>query len=47
VGDGQCGVVGVHRERAGDDHFAGEIAGLLQYVVNSRPVHGKQQRIRL
>ena len=47
VGNGQRGVVRVHRKRARDDHCAGEVAGLLQHVVDSRPVHGQQQHIRI
>src|SRR5438094_860215 len=35
VSDNELGVVRIHRERATDDHLAGEIAGLLQHVVDS------------
>ena len=41
MGDDQRGVLRVHRERARDNHFAGEIAGLLQRGVDARPVHGQ------
>jgi len=47
VGDSQRGVVRVHRERARENHFADEIASLLQHGVDVRPVHGQQQRIRM
>src|SRR5207247_9986610 len=47
VGHGERRVAGVHRERAGYDHFAGEVAGLLQYGCDSRPVDRQQQRVRI
>src|SRR6266481_3353542 len=47
VSDHEVGVVGVHRERAADDDLARHVACLFQRVVDSGPVHGKQQRIRI
>ena len=45
VGDDKIGVVRVHRQRTTDDHFARQIAGLLQYIVNAGPMHSQQQRV--
>src|SRR5262249_46221578 len=42
----EFGVVIIHREGAGDDHLARQIACLIQHVLDSRPVHGEQHRIR-
>src|SRR2546426_7817569 len=42
----EVGVVRVHRERAAHDDLARQIAGLLQDVVDARPMHGEQYRVR-
>ena len=34
-------VVIVHRETAGDDHLARQIACLIQHIIYSRPVRGQ------
>jgi hypothetical protein len=44
-GQHQLGVARVHRERAGHDHFARQIARLTQHVVPSGPMHGTQERV--
>ena len=46
VAEDEPGVVGVHRQRAGHDHLSRQVAGLLQHVVDSRPVHGQQEGVR-
>ena len=46
-GHGELRVGGVHRQGAGDDDLARQVVCLLQNVVDSRPVHGQQQGVRL
>jgi hypothetical protein len=36
----------IHREGAGYDHLARQIACLVQHVLYSRPMHGEQHRVR-
>src|SRR6266446_10690787 len=45
--DDEVGVVRVHRERAAHYDLARQIAGLLQDVVDARPMHGEQYRVRI
>src|SRR2546422_1756435 len=45
--DDEAGVAVVHREGAGDDDHAGQVAGLAQHIVHSRPVHAEQDRVRV
>lgn len=47
VGDYQRGVVFVHGEGAGQDHFAGEIAGLIEHVTRLGAVNCQENRIRV
>src|SRR5580700_9668326 len=44
--DDKVGVFGIHRQRAAEDDLAGEVAGPLQDIVHSRPMHGEEDRIR-
>jgi hypothetical protein len=45
VTDNESGIVHVHRYRAAYDHLAGEIAGLREHIVQTRPMHSEQQRV--
>jgi hypothetical protein len=47
MGGNERAIVGIHRQRAAHDDLAGEVARLLQHVVQSRPVHGQEERIRI
>src|SRR5262249_29161602 len=47
VGDDEAGVVVVHWQRAGDDHLSREITGLLQDIIDPRPVDGEQDSVRV
>src|SRR5205823_3012050 len=47
VSDDERGIIGIHRKRAADDEFARQIARLFQDVIDSRPMHGQQKRIRI
>jgi len=40
-------IVHVHRQRAADQNLPGEVTGLFQHVIESRPVYGEQQRFGL
>src|SRR2546426_3155941 len=44
--DDEARVVCVHRERAAHDDLARQIARLLQDVIDARPMHGEQYRVR-
>jgi len=46
VAQDKFGVRGIQRQRATDDHFARQIAGLIQHVVDSGPMDGQQKSIR-
>ena len=46
MGQDEFGVVIIHRERTGYNHLARQIACLTQHIVDSRPVHGEQYRVR-
>ena len=43
----ELGVVIVHRQGAGYDHLARQVAGLSRHVLDSLPVLGEQYRVRL
>jgi hypothetical protein len=43
----EFGVVIVHRQGAGCDHLARQVAGLSRHVLDSLPMHGEQYRVRL
>jgi len=43
----EIAVVVVHRQGAGHDHPARQISRLIEHLVNARPMHGEQHRIRL
>jgi len=45
VGQDEVGVIRIHREGAGDDDLARQIAGLLQHIVHAQPVHRQQERV--
>src|SRR2546421_11009587 len=47
VSDDERGIIGIHRKRAADDDFARQVARLFQDVVDSRPMHGQQKRVRI
>jgi len=46
-GDCELTVVPGHRQRAADDDLARHAAGLLQDVVDARPVHRQKDRVRV
>src|SRR6266568_1581462 len=46
VSDHEVGIVGIHRERAGDDDLARHVACLFQDVVDAGPVHREQECVR-
>jgi len=45
VAEDEFGILSVQRERTAYDDFARQVARLIQYVVNSGPVHGQQKDI--
>ena len=45
VSDDESRVALVHGQRAADDRYACQPAGLFQDVAHARPVHGEHQRI--
>jgi hypothetical protein len=45
VRDRQGGITGIHRHRTGDEHLPREITGLLQHVIDARPVNGQEQHV--
>src|SRR5438105_3982723 len=47
VSDDERGIISIHRKRAADDDFVRQIARLFQDVVDPRPMHGQQKRVRI
>jgi hypothetical protein len=45
VPDREGGITGIHRHRTGDEHLSREITGLLQHVIDARPVDGQEQYV--
>src|SRR6476620_4950371 len=43
--DRQGGIAAIHRQRTGDEHLPREITGLLQYVIDARPMDGEEQHV--
>jgi hypothetical protein len=47
MADHKAAIVGIHRQRAGADHLAREVARLSQHVVHAQPVHGEEQSVSI